>query len=172
MAYDGCYATFNFAANELTVNYDVTGWAWAGIEIDLNNLTNVTGLSFDLKGAPEGIGVLHYLRDAQGNRWWDADAWAGTTAAWETVDAVPSVALWDEPTYNFGDEAFTKIGFIANLGEGSGTFVIRHVKIEADEATSINNLAAHENSTKIMRNGQVLILRDGKTFDMLGAEVK
>ena len=39
-------------------------------------------------------------------------------------------------------------------------------------STGIETVAAQQNATKIMRNGQVLILRDGKTFDMLGAEVK
>lgn len=171
MAYEGCDATFNFAGGELTVNYDVTGWAWAGIEIDLNNLTNVTSLSFELKGNPEGVGILHYLRDAQGNRWWDAEAWAGTTGTWETVDAIPSVALWDSPAYSFGNEAFTQVGFIANLSEGNGSFILRNVVISVSDATGIENVNAEAKATKVIRNGQVFFIRDGKTFNALGAIV-
>ena len=34
------------------------------------------------------------------------------------------------------------------------------------------NVAVSMDAQKIVRNGQVLIIRDGKTFNMLGQEVK
>ena len=39
-------------------------------------------------------------------------------------------------------------------------------------ATAIDNTAVAAKPTKLIRNGQVLILRDGKIFDLTGAEVK
>ena len=38
-------------------------------------------------------------------------------------------------------------------------------------ATAISNAEVQTNFTKIIRNGQVLIVRDGKTFDMMGQQV-
>lgn len=44
--------------------------------------------------------------------------------------------------------------------------------ISGGTATSIDNVAVSMDAQKIVRNGQVLIIRDGKTFNMLGQEVK
>ena len=44
--------------------------------------------------------------------------------------------------------------------------------ISGGTATSIDNIAVSMDAQKIVRNGQVLIIRDGKTFSMLGQEVK
>lgn len=44
--------------------------------------------------------------------------------------------------------------------------------ISGGTATSIDNIAISMDAQKIVRNGQVLIIRDGKTFNMLGQEVK
>ena len=38
--------------------------------------------------------------------------------------------------------------------------------------TTIDNIATQQNATKVIRNGQMVILRDGKAFNALGAEVK
>lgn len=44
--------------------------------------------------------------------------------------------------------------------------------ISGGTATSVDNVAISVDAQKIIRNGQVLIIRDGKTFNMLGQEVK
>lgn len=44
--------------------------------------------------------------------------------------------------------------------------------ITGGTANSIDNVAISVDAQKIIRNGQVLIIRDGKTFNMLGQEVK
>lgn len=44
--------------------------------------------------------------------------------------------------------------------------------ITGGTATSIDHVAISVDAQKIIRNGQVLIIRDGKTFNMLGQEVK
>ena len=44
--------------------------------------------------------------------------------------------------------------------------------ISGGTATSIDNIAISMDAQKIVRNGQVLIIRDGKTFNLLGQEVK
>ena len=182
IAYDECSAVPTCADGVLSVNYSAGKWLWAGVEIDLNNLTNVTSMDFDFKGEAEvWVSFIVYLRDSEGMRWFDdSDDFSLSHADWFPVTGyLPSKAMWaaTAPEYAFGERPFVKLGILANpspeeLVNTTGTFAVRNVKIDADEATAINNVAAQENATKIMRNGQVLIVRDGKTFDMLGAEVK
>jgi hypothetical protein len=38
--------------------------------------------------------------------------------------------------------------------------------------TAVDNVVAPATVQKLVRNGQVLIIRDAKTFNMLGQEVK
>ena len=177
MSYDGCSATFAYADDVLTINYNVTGWAWAGIEIDLDNLTDVVSIDFDLKGNGNEVAMIPYLRDVEGNRWaQNAGEEAPVLTETDWIDAIsqkPDKAMWDAPTYPYGEKAFNKVGFIANLSEGTGTFQLRNVKIvTAGGATAVENVESQTKAVKVVRNGQILILRDGKTFNALGAEVK
>ena len=175
MAYDACSGTPTFADGVLTVDYMTPStWLWAGVEMPVKNLTNVTNISFEYKGSGEGVVLYAYLRDSEGNRWTKSDFWPSLEETdWTPIEMLPDAPHWDSPEYAFGDKPFVQIGFIANPGVATtSAFFLRNVKIAADEATAVETVAAQENATKIMRNGQVLILRDGKTFDMLGAEVK
>ena len=42
----------------------------------------------------------------------------------------------------------------------------------SDSALDIDNANADSKAVKVLRNGQVLILRDGRTYNMMGVEVK
>lgn len=169
-------ATFSFASGELTVNWTVNvANEIAGVEMPINNLINVTKLSFEYKGDGSGVGLIHYLRDEDGNRWWDSNGWYGLNpTSWTAIDVAPFTTLWDgQADANFGKKPFVKVGFIANPGAAaSGKFYLKNVKITADVASGIDNTAVEAKTTKIMRDGQMLIIRDGKTFNALGAEVK
>ena len=72
-------ATPSFADGVLTVDWSVTindGSGIAGAELTLDPAVDkVTGLSFEDKGEGEEIGLIHYLRDVDGARWWDVDKW-------------------------------------------------------------------------------------------------
>jgi hypothetical protein len=41
-----------------------------------------------------------------------------------------------------------------------------------DSEEALDNIHASNKAIKVIRDGQVLILRDGKTFNALGAEMK
>ena len=56
-----------------------------------------------------------------------------------------------------------------NQTAGDGGFVKMYVE---SDATAIDNTDAAVKATKVLRDGQVLILRDGKFFNALGVEVK
>lgn len=181
MSYDGCSATPSCTDGVLSVNYSAGRWLWAGVEIELNNLTNVTSIDFDFKGeSSDWVSFIVYLRDSEEIRWFDdEDDFSLSHPDWfSKAGYLPTKILWGAAEHNFGDKPFVQLGILANPSPETdkvctGTFEVRNVKITADEeATAIETVAAQENAKKIMRNGQVLIVRDGKTFDMLGAEVK
>jgi len=56
--------------------------------------------------------------------------------------------------------------------EGLAPFNVTDVVLVPANASAIDNTALETKSTKIIRDGQVLILRDGKTFNALGVEIK
>ena len=176
MSYDNCSAALSYADDVLTVNYSTsTGWEWAGIEVALDNL-DVTAMAFDFQGSASVWTSFHiYLRDSEGARWYDdADDFSLSSDEWVSkVGYVPTKLLWDASSVNFGDKPIIAVGFIANPMEAySGTFKLRNVKLTVSGETAVENVESQTKAVKVVRNGQILILRDGKTFNALGAEVK
>ena len=182
IAYDECSAVPSCSDGVLTVNYSAGKWLWAGVELDLNNLTNVSAIDFDFKGESEvWVSFIVYLRDSEGMRWFDdTDDFSLSHADWFPVSGyLPTQPMWAAvaPEHAFGEKPFVKLGILANPSpeesiNTTGTFSVRNVKIVADEATNVENVAVKEASVKVMRDGQMYIIRDGKTFNALGAEVK
>ncbi len=170
-----------FAEGVLTINWEATaGWAHFGVEIPLEELTDIEEIAYEYKGdgaasyGTEGVVLYPYLRDIEGNRWYKADYWPNTQEIeWQSEAFLPNIGDWDSPDYSFGEKAFEKFGFVAQPSKaGKGVFYLRNVKLTVSDATAVENVAASVKATKVVRDGQVLILRDGKTYNALGAEMK
>ena len=178
IAYTNCSATFAVADGALNVNYTAGAWEWAGVEFDLDNLEAVTSMSFDFKGLTpnEWTSFIIYLRDSEGARWYDdADDFSLSQAEWlSKTGYLPTKLCWDAANYAFGERPFTKLGFMANpMAAESSSFSIRNVKILLpDSDTAIENVETGTRAQKVIRDGQVLILRDGKTFNTVGTEIR
>lgn len=178
IAYTNCSATFAVADGALNVNYTAGAWEWAGVEFDLDNLAEVTSLSFDFKGETpnEWTSFIIYLRDSEGARWYDdADDFSLSHADWlAKTGYLPTKLCWDAADYAFGERPFTKLGFMANpMAAESSTFSIRNIKvIVPGEDTGIEDVNASVKAVKMVRNGQLIIVRDGKAFNAIGAEMK
>jgi hypothetical protein len=51
--------------------------------------------------------------------------------------------------------------------------ILSSITLEAQEVpSSINNTVVEGKAVKVIRDGQVMILRDGKAFNALGVEMK
>ena len=178
IAYTNCSATFAVADGALNVNYTAGAWEWAGVEFDLDNLEAVTSMSFEFKGQTpnEWTSFIIYLRDSEGARWYDdADDFSLSQAEWlSKTGYLPPKLCWDAANYAFGEKPFTKLGFMANpMTAESSSFSIRNVKILLpDSDTAIENVETGTRAQKVIRDGQVLILRDGKTFNTIGTEIR
>lgn len=55
--------------------------------------------------------------------------------------------------------------------EGASRFAIFGVNVEIEGATAIENSEVEVKATKIVRNGQVIIVREGVEYDMMGARL-
>ena len=182
VADEGSSAAISFADNVATVNWTVVGnWDVAGVEFPLDNLV-VTGFSYEYQGDGQAFGLLSYLRDEDGNRWYEP-AWISLELTeWTVKEAKDFETLWDgQAAEDFGKSPITKIGFIANPGYDedapdpfnvTGTFKIRNVKLTVPDETAVSNIEAQSKTTKVIRDGQMVILRDGKTYNALGTQLK
>lgn len=173
---------FSLSDGVLTVNWTASeGWGEQGVAFPLDDLTNVTEISYEYKGdgvsayAPDGVCLYPRLRDSEGNRWYKNDYWPNLIETnWQSETMLPDHCPWDGATYNFGEQPFAALAFVANpSAPGSGVFYLRNVKITVEgEETAVEQISNAAKATKVIRNGQVLFVRDGKTFNALGAEVK
>lgn len=176
IAYETCSASPSVVNDELTINYTAGAWMWAGVEFPLNNL-EVTSVDFEYKGVTQDwTSFVVYLRAEDGARWYDdADDFSMSHADWfAKTGYFPTKLMWDESEYELGEKPFIALGLIANpITAGSGVFSLRNVKITVpDDATGINNTVVEGKTMKVIRDGQVLILRDGKAYNALGVEMK
>ena len=75
---------------------------------------------------------------------------------------------------NAADEQYRDLLKIQMDKQSGGAFNITDIVLlpKDGSATTINSTASGDQAVKALRNGQVLILRDGKTYNTLGVEVK
>lgn len=171
--------------NELTVSYDLGEWGAGGVEFKLDNL-DVTELAFDYKGdasVAEWVSFIVYLKDSEGGQWYSNEADLSISewnADWTSKNFMPSDVLWESSTALAPVKPFVALGFLANpAAQTAATFAIRNVKltVTGDEPgpgpeDAIDNVSVQREVVKVVRGGQVFFIRDDKTFNIFGAEVK
>lgn len=96
---------------------------------------------------------------------------AVTPTVGNNIDGLHFDYAGDLYVVNSSNEKFQK--FAVPTAENTCTTPAKSsLVITGGTATSVDNVAISVDAQKIIRNGQVLIIRDGKTFNMLGQEVK
>ena len=85
------------------------------------------------------------------------------------IDAVTfSLSSTDEGLYGMNTPAYFAMD---NFGAAKPDGYVAPEMVEFPGIfTAIDNTSATENATKVLRNGQVVIMRDGKAFNVLGIE--
>ena len=177
MAYTDCTGTPSYADGVLTVDYMTPGaWLWAGVEIPINNIAGVKSIAFELKGDGKEIACIPYLRDSEGARWaynGGESAPSLKSTAWESLSSAPDALMWDAATYKYGEKPFAQLGFIANPAAATtGKFYLKNVKLIVDDATAIDNTAVDAQTTKVIRDGQLFIIRTGVEYNANGQMTK
>ena len=154
---------------KITFNPSVVGEHKATVTFtdELGNDSTVTLSANVVKKTPVIESAPQATDIKKGQKLSDSDLYGGEasvpgTFAWEDSSIVPdSVKTY---TYN--------VIFTPNDTENYNTVVIEvEVKV-TDQETSVDNTASEVKATKILRNGQVFILRDGKVYNLNGLEVR
>lgn len=164
---------------ELTVSYNLESWGAGGVSFALDN-QDVTNIAFEYIGDTTvnvWVSFLVYLVDSEEGMWYSSAADLSISSwvnEWSSQSYMPSDILWESSTAEAPVKPFTALVFIANPAAATAaTFAIRNVKITVpDDETAINNTIVEGKAVKVIRDGQVMILRDGKTFNALGVEMK
>ncbi len=165
----------------LAINWVATAaWQNHGVKFDLDNISKVKEIAYEYKGdgvtayLPDGVAMYPYLRDDQGARWYQNEYYPNVVnTEWQTETMLPDNCPWDGAAYKFGEHPFTSLEFIVDASKaGSGKFYLRNIKITTDEASGIDNANAEVKAVKTIKDGQMVIVHEGKTFNALGAEVK
>ena len=79
-------------------------------------------------------------------------------------------------SYNTGKNIFESSEFSSNCGYPNygGNFTLEiYVKQEEEDSptTNINNITVKQNTIKCIKNGKLIIQKDGKTYDILGNQI-
>lgn len=171
-------AVLSLNDGELTASYDLEAWGDGGVSFALDN-KEVTNIAFEYIGDPTvnvWVSFLVYLVDSEGGMWYSSAADLSISSwvnEWSSQSYMPSDILWESSTAEAPVKPFTALVFIANPAEATAaTFAIRNVKITVPDETAINNTVVEGKAVKVIRDGQVMILRDGKAFNALGVEMK
>ena len=174
-------ATFSVSDGVLTVNWTAVGpefYEYQGVAFPLDDLTKVTNISYEYKGdgvaayGEGGVCLYPYLVDEEGKRWFKHEYYPNVkNTEWQTQNMLPDECPWDAASYKFGDKPFIYLSFAVNPSKaGSGTFYLKNIKITTEGGTGIENTAVENKAVKMFKDGQMVIVRDGKTYDVLGAE--
>jgi len=129
------YAQSGFAdlavdGDMLNVLWDVEeGWSVAGAAFELDDLTDVSKITFDYMGDNSTVDMLVWLEDAAGNKFWDSEVGGLSLkeVEWASIALVPNAALWTAVS----EGPWTKLVFVANPATPAlGQFALRDVRIE------------------------------------------
>lgn len=171
-------AVLSLNNGELTASYDLGEWGAGGVSFALDN-KEVTNIAFEYIGDTTvniWVSFLVYLVDSEGGMWYSSAADLSISSwvnEWSSQSYMPSDVLWESSTAEAPVKPFTALVFIANPKVATAaTFAIRNVKITVPDETAIDNTVVEGKAVKVIRDGQVMILRDGKAFNALGVEMK
>ncbi|MBO4249945.1 MAG: hypothetical protein J5884_01690 [Paludibacteraceae bacterium] len=174
-------ASFSVADGVITVNINAkAGWHHLGVAFPLNNFTNVTNIAYEYKGdgavalKPDGIVLYPYLVDNEDVRWYKEEYWPNMlNTDWQPETMLPNKS-WDA-TSAFGGQTYVKFAVVAQPSAAyTGKFYLRNIKITADAGTGIDEVSQEPkaNSQKLIRDGQLVIIRNGLEYNAAGQELK
>jgi hypothetical protein len=171
-------AVLSLNDGELTASYDLGEWEAGGVSFALDN-KEVTNIAFEYIGdatVEAWVSFIVYLVDSEGGMWYSSAADLSISSwvnEWSSQSYMPSDVLWKSSTAEAPVKPFTALVFVANPEVATAaTFAIRNVKITVPDETAIDNTVVEGKAVKVIRDGQVMILRDGKAFNALGVEMK
>ena len=134
---------------------EVEGYTFKGWDADFNEVT----ADLTVKAQYEINTYTVIFAD------WDGTEIARQTVDWDGSAVYPSDPARDGYTFTGWDKAIDHV-------KSDMVVTAQYEKQEATGLDDADSLNAVKDGRKILRDGQVLIIRDGKTYNMVGTEVK
>ena len=103
---------------------------------------------------------------------WDAEGQIADQSAMTAGDGYMELPLTDDLRNRLANAGHWMIQFNKEAGAPFNVTDIVLVLKSDGPTTAVEYTAATIQCQKVMENGQVLIIRDGKTFNLFGAEVR
>ena len=100
---------------------------------------------------------------------WDPEGQIADQTAMTAGEGYMELPLTDELRTRLANASHWMIQFNKEAGEA---FNVTDVVLVMKDHTAIDNTAVEAKTVKVIRDGQVLILKNGKTYNALGAEIK
>lgn len=100
---------------------------------------------------------------------WDPEGQIADQTAMTAGEGYMELSLTDELRTRLANASHWMIQFNKEAGEA---FNVTDVVLVMKDHTAIDNTAVEAKTVKVIRDGQVLILKNGKTYNALGAEIK
>ena len=100
---------------------------------------------------------------------WDPEGQIADQTAMTPGEGYMELPLTDELRTRLANASHWMIQFNKEAGEA---FNVTDVVLVMKDHTAIDNTAVEAKTVKVIRDGQVLILKNGKTYNALGAEIK
>ena len=100
---------------------------------------------------------------------WEAEGQIADQTAMTAGEGYMELSLTDELRTRLANASHWMIQFNKEAGEA---FNVTDVVLVMKDHTAIDNTAVEAKTVKVIRDGQVLILKNGKTYNALGAEIK
>jgi len=131
--------------------------AYAGV-----NFNNISAIRFYSEAAGSAY-VLNFLKG-----WGEGEKFADQTAMTDGA-GYKELVLTDDLRANLAGASHWMVQY--NKEELDPFNVTDIVLVLKDTTTAITNANANAKATKVLRNGQVVIIRDNKTYNILGAKL-
>ena len=100
---------------------------------------------------------------------WDPEGQIADQSAMTAGDGYMELPLTEDLRTRLANAGHWMIQFNKEAG---AAFNVTDIVLVGDFPTAISNTAVESKAVKFFENGQVLIIRDGKTFNLTGAEVR
>ena len=141
--------------------------AWTTLELYRDGYCNVDFSKANALRIYSEAGRSDFVINIKEN--WDPEGQIADQTAMTAGEGYMELPLTDELRTRLANASHWMIQFNKEAGEA---FNVTDVVLVMKDHTAIDNTAVEAKTVKVIRDGQVLILKNGKTYNALGAEIK
>jgi len=163
----------NVCTSTLTIS---TAYSAGGVEFVLQDavaastISSITG-NIKCDATTEYMELYVYVRDTNGHRWYSGSYAAPYQLSnWTAINETPSETMFDDQLASeYPNQSIERVGIIISPGVAvtNYAFSVKDLKL-VTTSTGMKEVKATALVTKKMIDGKMVIMRDGKAYNILG----